>query len=102
MEFASLAEKISKEMELNSGNIILVTIKLMESVELYKNLSGDDKKKLVMEQLNKMIESSTNNELKKMMESHVPSIIDNIALASKGLLNINKISPLCGLVSACC
>lgn len=70
----------------------------MEIAEKFKHLSGNDKKKVVKEEVNSFIKEHMSNDsstLKTVAEDSIDGIIDIIALASNNGLNINQAVTSC-------
>ncbi len=86
-----LIEKYSKY-ALNISSIISFTIKLMEEIERYKDLKGEEKKKLVIEILEELIYKNGNdvNNLARLLSYVIPNVIDKIILGTQGKLKLNK------------
>jgi hypothetical protein len=79
---------------LNQQNIINYVVKIMTIVDTEK-IKGPEKKTIVIDVLNHLImiselDSEEKLILKGMVRLIIPSIIENISLASKGMLEINK------------
>lgn len=86
-------EKVVKEEGFTSSNIISIVIYLMQIVEGYNDLSGKEKKELVIEVLNKFIDENVDdekeeNELKFLVRITVPPLIDSIISLDKRELKI--------------
>ena len=66
--------------KINSENIISQSIYLMKIVDTFKNISGVDKKKLVILILNKVIDLNivSNIEEKEMLHSFINNILPNV------------------------
>jgi hypothetical protein len=81
---------------INIPSIISYTTRVMEFVEGYKTLTGDQKKKLVVNTIMGAIEkSSMSAEDKKFIATFLPTFIDTVILASKGILELNVVKQCC-------
>lgn len=82
------------------SNIVPITIRLMEAIEQYTELTGSQKKQLVVDVLKHIVNSSDLNEKEKVdilfiIETTCYDLIDSIIAATKGELRINvKISTI--------
>lgn len=94
MEVESLVEKLEKVVgdgELSADVILSLTITSMQLVEKVKNLKGQEKKDLVLNSLEKLIEKK-GGDYKEILK-FIPKVIDNfigiengeIKFTSKGL-----------------
>lgn len=85
---------ISKE-TINSGNIVNILIYTMQTVELLKNIKGNQKKDLVMKIINKIIDKNVLDELEQknlkfLAEMTLPSLIDTFISIDKKKLIIKS------------
>lgn len=92
-----------KDKELSVSDWIALVTSIMEIVEDVPDLSGPEKKELVIAVTSKTIDTlvkdeDTKRELQYLLNSSVPFFIDVIVMATKKILNINKIKK-CGLFS---
>lgn len=90
------AQKIVEKRGLNMKNIVFIVTHLMQVVEKMEGLSGPDKKELVIDVIDKIIEiSDLDDELKSSLQTFIdstlPSTIEVIVSASKNQLNLNKV-----------
>ena len=68
--------KIIKANEINQENIVKVALNLMQIVEKYPNISGQQKKALVIHVLRRFCED--NKDLHPFIEHILPSVIDTM------------------------
>lgn len=104
----SLIKNFTKDDGLNASNIMMLVSTLMETIGKYKNLSGPDKKRIVILVLKHAIDVSnedvnTKEILNLAMENIVPHAIDimvDIANGKYEFKSLKKISIFCRL--KCC
>ena len=82
--------------EINAGNVILLATQLMVMVEDYPELTGGQKKHVVLEVLRRTVDDSTMDPndkfaVKAVINTVVPPAIDQIIRASRGDLDLNKV-----------
>ena len=91
---------------LNENNMIDYVMRIMTLVELNNKLSGFEKKAVVIEVINKLLDDSSSltpeskSSLKLIANVVVPNVIEAVVSATKGNTNINKLVP--GSGSKCC
>ena len=103
-----LLKNVTRDDGLNASNIMMLVSTLMETVGKYKNLSGPDKKRIVILVLKHAIDSSSEDEntkelLNLTIENIVPPAIDimvDIANGKYEFKALKKISIFCRL--KCC
>lgn len=82
--------------QLDENNIVEFVVRVMTMVDQHKDLNGMEKKAIVLEILQKLIDSydrlndESKNKIKILIRTIVPGIIDTIVMATKGMLAINK------------
>lgn len=95
----SLVNKLKTSFEqysLNENNMIDYVMRVMTLVEMNNKLSGFEKKAVVIEVINKLVDSSSSlsdeskTSLKLIIRVVVPGVIEAVIASSKGLTNINK------------
>lgn len=95
----SLTKMVSDGFEnynLDENNIVEYIIRIMTIVEQQKNLTGIEKKAVVIEILLRLVDSydklseESKQKLKLIIRTIAPSIIESIISASKGLIAVNK------------
>lgn len=95
----SLVEKLKTSFDqytLNENNMIDYVVRIMSLVEQQQNLSGFEKKAVVIEVLTRLVDDSNklNSEsktvLKNIIKIVVPGVIETIVSATKGLISVNK------------
>jgi len=103
----SLLASSNKKLEVS--NITEITIELMQLVESYDELSGADRKELVMDVFRQLIRDNVSQpELQNIMTEianfMMPSVIDAIIAFDKGDLKINipRAISKCGGFFKCC
>jgi len=81
---------------LDENNIIDYVVRIMTLVEQQKNLSGFEKKAVVIEVLTRLVDdtnklpSESKAALKSIIKIVVPGVIETIVAATKGLIAVNK------------
>lgn len=81
---------------LNENNMIDYVVRIMSLVEQQQNLSGFEKKAVVIEVLTRLVDDSNNlnseskTVLKNIIKIVVPGVIETIVSATKGLISVNK------------
>lgn len=91
--YDELSNILSKDEKLTTSSIITIVISLMQIVENYDNISGPDRKKIVIVVLDKFIDDNIDNEverrdLKMLMSMTVPTLIDSIVSIDKKEVSI--------------
>lgn len=95
----SLVNKLKASFDqytIDENNIIDYVVRIMTLVEQQKNLSGFEKKAVVIEVLTRLVESSSSltaeskTSLKLIIKVVVPGVVETIIAASKGLVAVNK------------
>jgi hypothetical protein len=82
---------------IDENNLVEYIIRIMTLMEQQKNLTGFQKKAVAIEILLRLVDSydrlsqDSKQKTKLLVRTLVPSIIDSIVMASKGLVAINKI-----------
>ncbi len=76
-------------------NIIVIATELMQIVEKYKELTGPQKKMLVINVIKKVVNSQvdseeTRNALNTIIDFTLPAVIDNLVSAINGEIKFNK------------
>lgn len=87
-------EFIIENKQVNTATIVSITVSLMKNVELYPQLSGEDKKKVVLHLLNKIVDEEIPDEgelqnVKMILQTTIPIMIDTIVSADKKKLRLN-------------
>jgi hypothetical protein len=89
---------------LDSSNLITLAVRAMELVEKIPNLTGSDKKKIVIQVVKLMVEETDlskkdKNNLGLIIDTTLPITIDLVIAASRGFLDLNtfkiKMKKLC-------
>ena len=86
---------------ISSTTIIVLTNKLIQVVEQYKELTGSQKKMLVLDTLTKIINENIDDDLAKqelllLITTLLPKIIDTVVSAINGHMKFSKdIKPSC-------
>lgn len=98
-------KKIIGNQKLNRSNIVVILLSLMQSVENYKNLTGVQKKTLILDTLNNVINDIIDEqeamELKLLVQLTLPSVIDTFISIDKKKIAI-KIKKGCKSIFSCC
>lgn len=95
--------------KINATSIIIITNNLMQIVEKYNDLSGNQKKMLVIDTIKRIINETINDELEKtnlllIVDLTLPKVIDTIISAINGDLkfNVNKVKNSFQKLFFCC
>ena len=95
----SLVSKLKTSFDqysLDENNMIDYVVRIMTLVEQQKNLSGFEKKAVVIEVLTRLVDdtnklsSESKAALKSIIKIVVPGVIETIVAATKGLISVNK------------
>lgn len=83
---------------ITAGNVAIMASQIMELVEKYPELTGQEKQKIVIQLMKRMTEESELGEEQKRLVSSIidialPNIINVVIKATHGLLEINKHEP---------
>lgn len=86
-------EQIVKTKQINAINLIEITIDLMKIVEDVKDISGKQKKDLIIETLEKFINEKVSDEKEReellfIVKNVVPSVIDTVVSIDLGELSV--------------
>jgi hypothetical protein len=92
---------------ITSTNIITITSLLIQIVEKYKSLTGNQKKMIVANTLKKLVnDSKINDDEKKILnliiENTLPAVIDGFIDAINGNVKFNKVKAKSILKKLCC
>ena len=90
---------------LNAGTIITLAVRAMELVEKLPQLSGSEKKGIVIEVVKLMVDETDlsdedNAKIDVIIDTTLPIAIDLIVAASRGLVDINSLKTR--LKKLCC
>jgi hypothetical protein len=95
----SLVSKLKASFDqytVDENNIIDYVVRIMTLVEQQKNLSGFEKKAVVIEVLTRLVDTSSSltseakTSLKLIIKVVVPGVIETVVAASKGFVAVNK------------
>jgi hypothetical protein len=79
---------------INIVNITEIVIDIMKQVDIINNMTGIEKKELVLDILNRLIDKtdsgSYDKEIDKILKIMVPTLIDKLVDIDKGKLTISK------------
>jgi len=106
-----LRARIDKK-KISADDVVIFAVQGMQVVERYPQLSGPEKKQLVIDLSKqivsdlKMIDESKRDTINFAIDMVLPTVIDQIIAATRGELDINKIVSKCSagirkLVSSC-
>lgn len=106
-----LKARIDKK-KISADDVVIFAVQGMQVVERYPQLSGAEKKQLVLDLSKqvvsdlKMIDESKRDAINLAIDMLLPTMIDQIIAATRGELDINKIVGRCGagirkLISSC-
>ena len=78
----------------------------MQLVESYPNLNGRQKKHVILEAINMLIDDQHDNvedaaQLKSLVQITLPTVIDTIVSVDRKELQV-KIKKYCGILFSCC
>lgn len=84
-----------KEDDITAVNIVNITLKSIELVDIYKDINGLEKRHIVIKMLHKLINTYIKNDLERLnmleyIHVYAPAIIDATCFASRGKYKINK------------
>jgi hypothetical protein len=99
-------KKIIGKGNINSSNIVTILISLMQIVEKYQDVSGIQKKAIILEALELVINDQVTNEeeakaLNLLVEVTLPTVIDTLVSVDKKEIQI-KIKKGCSKLLKCC
>lgn len=91
-----IVDEVMKDKKIGVGDLILIARNTMETVETFKDISGAEKKELVLTVIKKYVIATVPNGRKKddmlrVISDVLPNTIDLIITATRGELNINPI-----------
>ena len=97
-------DEVLQDKKITISDIIFVAKRAMEIVETFKEITGEQKKSLVLSVLRKYVHETVNNtkrrnEMINVINTVLPGTIDVIILASKGEIDINPAQFSSGLFS---
>lgn len=101
----NLVNQLKSGYSLNENNVIDYVMRVMTLVEMNSKLSGFEKKTVVIEVINKLLDESKNltpeakNSLKLIVNVVVPNVIEAVVSATKGNTSINNVV---GVEKKCC
>lgn len=83
-----------KEDDLIDKNVVNITLKAMEIVDVYKDINGQEKKHIVEKMLRKIVttynlDEKRRDSLLQFIEHYLSSIADSAIYVSKGKLKVN-------------
>lgn len=84
-----------KDDDITTSNIVNITLKSIELVDIYKDINGLEKRHIVTKILHKLINTYVKDDDKKTdlleyIQIYAPSVIDVSCFASRGKYKINK------------
>lgn len=99
-------KKIIGKGNINSSNIVTILISLMQIVEKYQDVSGIQKKAIILKALKLVINDQVTNEeeakaLNLLVEVTLPTVIDTLVSVDKKEIQI-KIKKGCSKLLKCC
>ena len=100
-ELYNYSKSVINTKTISSTTIIVLTNKLIQIVEKYKELTGSQKKMLVLDTLTKIINENIDDDLEKqelltLITILLPKIIDTVVSAINGHMKFSKdIKPSC-------
>lgn len=99
-----IANTFIQEEGLDASSIMLITTNVMSALGKYKNISGPDKKKLVILIINSLIDETSLDEetqilLQTMVKTTIPNVIDLFVSVSKGRYKFKNVK---SFFARCC
>jgi hypothetical protein len=99
-------KKIIEKSSINRSNIITIVISLMQIVEKYQDVSGVQKKAIILKSLELVINDQISDEeeakaLNLLVEVTLPTLIDTVVSIDKKEIQI-KIKKGCSKLLQCC
>ena len=93
--------------KLSPSNVVTIVVSLMQLIEKYSELSGLQKKQVVLEALNMLIDDSNDNvedaaQLKLLVQVTLPTVIDTIVSVDRKQLQIKLKKVYKFLHKVCC
>lgn len=93
--------------EINATNIVFIASQLIQIIEKYRTLTGNQKKQIVINTIKKLINNSNiiDNQkilLNTIINNTLPPIIDELVNAINGNLDFDKIKEKTFFKSICC
>lgn len=107
------AERLYEELKkiigngtINRSNAVVILLSLMQVVEKYEDINGEQKKAIIIDALNHLIDDQINNyqeamEMKLLVKITLPSVIDTFVSIDKKEIQI-KIKKNCFKFLSCC
>jgi hypothetical protein len=84
-----------KDDDITALNIVNITLKSIELVDIYKDINGLEKRHIVIKMLHKLVNTYINDDIERLdmleyIHVYAPAIIDASCFASRGKYKINK------------
>ena len=84
-----------KEDDITALNIVNITLKSVELVDIYKDINGLEKRHIVIRMLHKLVNTYIKDDIERLdmleyIHVYAPAIIDASCFASRGKYKINK------------
>lgn len=110
---ASAAERLYEELKkivgegkITRANVVVVLLSLMQVVEKHDDVSGQQKKAIILDALNHLIDDQIDNEqeameMKLIVQLTLPSVIDTFVSIDKKEVQI-KLKKGCAKLLVCC
>jgi len=94
-EMVSYINSVIGNEKITATNIVIITTNLMHIVEQYKDLTGFQKKMLIIDTIKKVINDNTSDSQERMylmtiVELTLPSLIDTLVSAINGKIKFDK------------
>ncbi len=99
--------KILAGAKLNTSNLTVILVNLMQIVETYPKLTGYQKKEVILAAINMLIDDQNDNvedaeTLKLLVKMTLPNLIDTLVSIDKKQLNIKLKKFSSYIFSSCC
>lgn len=99
--------KILAGAKLNTSNLTVILVNLMQIVETYPKLTGSQKKEVILAAINMLIDDQNDNvedaeTLKLLVKMTLPNLIDTLVSIDKKQLNIKLKKFSSYIFSSCC
>ena len=93
--------------KLTASNAVTIVVSLMQLIEKYHNLGGSQKKQVILDALNMLIDDNNDNvedsaQLKILVQVTLPTVIDTIVSVDRKELKIKIKKTYTVLYKLCC
>lgn len=93
--YTQLQTLLGRDEQLSTANVISVAVTLMQFVEKFTDMTGQDKKQLILDVLNRHIREQVSNDaledvILTVVNYVLPTTIDHIVAFNKGALTLSE------------